>query len=306
MVAVTGLSRTAAGEGLGAEAGRPCPPPWSRCSPTRWSCPRAAIPTPPWESSASWRRRIPSSTSCGTSGCGRSTSSSWGRCSWRSSRRLIGGALRPGGHLRRREHRLPGDHRRPGGGRGPLRAPAPLCRGSPAAGAAAPGGAACSLASACPEDMLDRNWQRLILTHLAEKPHLGVLTGSPITDMTHHPGGRAGPPEAHRGGRLPPGHLPGGAPGPHGGGERPAGALVRLPAGGARRQQVGRAMTDLQRMGGQAGPPETAGELTRAHRLRPGGGPAGLRPGGGRLHPGPGTADLHRRRVRPLPQRRRR
>ena len=31
--------------------------------------------------------------------------------------------------------------------------------------------------------MLDLNWQRLVLTHLAEKPHLGVLTGSPITDM---------------------------------------------------------------------------------------------------------------------------
>ncbi|MGX8693160.1 MAG: GTP-binding protein, partial [Clostridia bacterium] len=35
----------------------------------------------------------------------------------------------------------------------------------------------------CSEDELDRNWQRLILTHLAEKKHLGVLTGSPITDM---------------------------------------------------------------------------------------------------------------------------
>ena len=33
------------------------------------------------------------------------------------------------------------------------------------------------------EDDLDRNWQRLILTHLGEKEHLGVLTGSPITDM---------------------------------------------------------------------------------------------------------------------------
>jgi len=35
----------------------------------------------------------------------------------------------------------------------------------------------------CSEDALDRNWQRLILTHLAEKQHIGVLTGSPITDM---------------------------------------------------------------------------------------------------------------------------
>ena len=35
----------------------------------------------------------------------------------------------------------------------------------------------------CSEDVLDRNWQRLVLTHLEEKEHKGVLTGSPITDM---------------------------------------------------------------------------------------------------------------------------
>ncbi len=35
----------------------------------------------------------------------------------------------------------------------------------------------------CREDLLDRNWQRLIITHLKEKQHIGVLTGSPITDM---------------------------------------------------------------------------------------------------------------------------
>ncbi|MCH5262742.1 MAG: TetM/TetW/TetO/TetS family tetracycline resistance ribosomal protection protein [Lachnospiraceae bacterium] len=35
----------------------------------------------------------------------------------------------------------------------------------------------------CSEDVLERNWQRLVLTHLEEKEHLGVLTGSPITDM---------------------------------------------------------------------------------------------------------------------------
>ena len=39
------------------------------------------------------------------------------------------------------------------------------------------------LESVCKEDVLDRNWQRLVLTHLAEKEHLGVLTGSPITDI---------------------------------------------------------------------------------------------------------------------------
>ena len=35
----------------------------------------------------------------------------------------------------------------------------------------------------CPTDVLDGNFQNLVLTHLAEKTHLGVLTGSPITDM---------------------------------------------------------------------------------------------------------------------------
>lgn len=35
----------------------------------------------------------------------------------------------------------------------------------------------------CSEDVLDRNWQRLILTHLQEREHLGVLMGAPITDM---------------------------------------------------------------------------------------------------------------------------
>ncbi len=35
----------------------------------------------------------------------------------------------------------------------------------------------------CSEDILDKNWQRLILTHLEEKEHIGVLTGSALTDM---------------------------------------------------------------------------------------------------------------------------
>ena len=46
-----------------------------------------------------------------------------------------------------------------------------------------PRGAGLQFDSICSEDVLDRNWQRLILTHLEEKEHLGVLTGSPITDM---------------------------------------------------------------------------------------------------------------------------
>ena len=46
-----------------------------------------------------------------------------------------------------------------------------------------PRGSGMVFASKCNEDVLDRNWQRLILAHLSEKAHLGVLTGSPITDI---------------------------------------------------------------------------------------------------------------------------
>ncbi len=46
-----------------------------------------------------------------------------------------------------------------------------------------PNGSGLCFDSICPEDELDRNWQRLVLTHLAEKQHRGVLTGSPVTDM---------------------------------------------------------------------------------------------------------------------------
>ena len=46
-----------------------------------------------------------------------------------------------------------------------------------------PVGSGMEYASECSEDVLDRNWQRLILTHFQEKEHLGVLTGSPLTDL---------------------------------------------------------------------------------------------------------------------------
>lgn len=46
-----------------------------------------------------------------------------------------------------------------------------------------PPGSGLVFTSSCSEDDLDRNWQRLILTHLAEKQHLGVLAGFPITDI---------------------------------------------------------------------------------------------------------------------------
>ncbi len=44
-------------------------------------------------------------------------------------------------------------------------------------------GSGIQFASSCSTDLLDLNWQRLILTHIAERDHVGVLTGSPITDI---------------------------------------------------------------------------------------------------------------------------
>ena len=46
-----------------------------------------------------------------------------------------------------------------------------------------PRGSGLVFASSCSEDRLDRHWQRLILTHLAEKEHLGTAIGAPVTDM---------------------------------------------------------------------------------------------------------------------------
>ena len=125
----------------------------------------------------------------------------------------------------------------------------------------APRGSGLTFAADCPTDALDLNWQRLILTHLAEKPHLGVLTGSPITDMKitliagrahikHTEGGdfRQATYRAVRQGLM-----------------QAESVLLEpwydfrldLPA-----EQVGRAMSDLQRMNGEANPPETFGEET--------------------------------------------
>ncbi len=46
-----------------------------------------------------------------------------------------------------------------------------------------PPGSGLIIAADCSEDLLDKNWQRLIMTHLGERTHRGVLTGSPITDI---------------------------------------------------------------------------------------------------------------------------
>jgi len=46
-----------------------------------------------------------------------------------------------------------------------------------------PRGSGMQFAADCREEELDKNWQRLVLTHLEEKQHVGVLMGAPLTDM---------------------------------------------------------------------------------------------------------------------------
>jgi len=46
-----------------------------------------------------------------------------------------------------------------------------------------PRGSGMQFEADCPESVLDKNWQRLIMTHLMEKQHIGVLTGAPVTDI---------------------------------------------------------------------------------------------------------------------------
>lgn len=115
--------------------------------------------------------------------------------------------------------------------------------------------------SSCHTDDLDLNWQRLVLTHLLEKQHLGVLTGSPITDMTirlaagrahlkHTEGGdfRQATYRAVRQGLM------------------QAQSVLLEPWYDFRLEipqaNVGRAMTDLQRMGADFEPPETIGDYS--------------------------------------------
>jgi small GTP-binding protein len=113
----------------------------------------------------------------------------------------------------------------------------------------------------CSEDALDKNWQRLILTHLEEKEHLGVLTGSPITDMQitlaagrahikHTEGGdfRQATYRALRQGLC------------------KAKSVLLEPVYAFRLELpttlLGRAMTDMQSRGGSFGAPETQGDFS--------------------------------------------
>lgn len=87
-------------------------------------------------------------------------------------------------------------------------------------------GSGLSFESRCPLDELDRNWQSLIMTNLAEKTHLGVLTGSPLTDVRISLIAGRAPCQAHRGRRFPRGRVPRGAAGAYEGEKRAARAVV--------------------------------------------------------------------------------
>ena len=122
-------------------------------------------------------------------------------------------------------------------------------------------GSGMQFASACSPDVLDGNWQRLVLTHLEEKRHVGVLTGAPLTDMKitlltgrahikHTEGGdfRQATYRAVRQGLM-------------------QGESVLLePVFAFRlevpREQMGRAMNDIRRMHGRFGEPMTEGQYT--------------------------------------------
>ena len=124
-----------------------------------------------------------------------------------------------------------------------------------------PRGAGIRLASAVATDALDLNWQRLIFTHLLEREHAGVLTGSPLTDvkftlvagrahLKHTEGGdfRQATYRAVRQGLM------------------QAESVLIEPYYDFRLEVppecVGRAMTDLQNMGGTVEPPQSEGEST--------------------------------------------
>ena len=114
--------------------------------------------------------------------------------------------------------------------------------------------------SNCSEDVLDKNWQRLILTHLEEKEHLGVLSGSPVTDMQitlvsgrahqKHTEGGDFRQATYRAVRQ---------------GLKKAESVLLEPYYEYRlevpSEMVGRALSDLQRMNGIFGSPEQVGEM---------------------------------------------
>lgn len=122
-------------------------------------------------------------------------------------------------------------------------------------------GSGIQLFTACSEDVLARNWQRLIFTHLEEKEHLGVLTGSPVTDLQitlvtgkahlKHTEGGDFRQATYRAVRQ---------------GLKKAKSILLEPYYEFRLEVpndvIGRAMSDIQKMKGTFGAPETEGEMT--------------------------------------------
>lgn len=115
--------------------------------------------------------------------------------------------------------------------------------------------------SDCKEDLLDKNWQRLILTHLYEKTHIGVLTGSPITDMEITLASGKAHPKHTEGGDFRQATYRAVRQG-----LRSAKSILLEPIYEftleVPNDNVGRAMADIQYMSGSFNPPETDGEVT--------------------------------------------
>lgn len=122
-------------------------------------------------------------------------------------------------------------------------------------------GSGMQFAALCSEDMLDKNWQRLVLTHLEERAHVGVLTGSEITDMRilliagkahlKHTEGGDFRQATYRAVRQ---------------GLRKSKSILLEPVFSytleVPTEMLGRAMSDIQRMHGQFEPPVTEGETS--------------------------------------------
>lgn len=120
----------------------------------------------------------------------------------------------------------------------------------------------------CKEDVLDKNWQRLILTHLYEKTHVGVLTGAPITDMEI----------ILASGRAHPKHTEGGdfrqaTYRAVRQGLRTAKSILLEPVYAftleVPNENVGRAMTDIQRMHGNFNAPQSDSEMSTIQGTAP-------------------------------------
>ena len=130
----------------------------------------------------------------------------------------------------------------------------------------APRGSGVQLAADCPPDTLAENWQRLVLTHLAERTHPGVLTGAPLADVKITLAAGRAHQKHTEGGDFRQATYRAVRQGLRTAAARGAVQLLEpwydftleLPAGA-----VGRAMADVQRMCGAFDAPETLGDTAR-------------------------------------------